>query len=538
MFILRKLARHLLLALLFFAMTLVQQYLFYSIKSIPIVWLSFGKYLGIYAFLLAATFIRPWSLRYTFLSFVMLMNFFQMAHLSYFGTQILPNEILLLLTQFHEIQGTLLFELQHVGVPFLFTVIPAVIGFFAVKRSPDLFGTKVLGFIFILYFLYNPIRTFVTGNTWGRQPSTRELSGMNVYLSFSYFAGKILPNKIMNFSRESSKNSSLDLYLSEGTQTEWDNVIFILGESLTPYHMSLYGYEKPTTSFLLTQLENPNFFHTIGLSGGVSTDISVAFLLNMGFGGAGSIKAAKGQHCLFKLAKEKKFSTHFISSQSSQQLRYIAPYLCAASLDDFRSLDDIAPEVEDDQSADDKLLLPEVEKLIGLETKQFIMLHQRGSHGPWEARSLPQNRKFPHTDRVGHYDNATVEFDLFFQKLNEMLRKSGEKTLVIYVSDHGEAIGQEGKWGHGSLMRPAFEIPVIIMSYNKELNPAVRQIPKFVPHYNVALFLSQELGFKPSVNFNEFPKDYVIYGNDIDGFAGKATILFKPDQTYDFKVVD
>jgi len=30
----------------------------------------------------------------------------------------------------------------------------------------------------------------------------------------------------------------------------------------------------------------------------------------------------------------------------------------------------------------------------------------------------------------------------------------------------------------------------------------------------------------------------VIYGNDIDGFAGKAEILFKPDNTYDFKVID
>jgi glucan phosphoethanolaminetransferase (alkaline phosphatase superfamily) len=301
--------------------------------------------------------------------------------------------------------------------------------------------------------------------------------------------------------------------------------------------MTLYGYEKPTTPFLLTQIENPNFFHTIGLSGGVSTDISVAFLLNMGFGEAGSIKAAKGQHCLFKLAKEKKFTTHFLSTQSEQQLRYIAPYLCASSLSDFRALENIFPQIADDNAADDKLLITEMEKLIAFDNKQFIMLHQRGSHGPTEVRSLPENRKFPHTDRVGHYDNSVVEFDLFFQKLNDVLRKSKDKTLVIYVSDHGEAMGQEGKWGHGSLVRPAFEIPVIIMSYNKDLNPSARQIPKFAPQFNIALFLSHELGFVPSMNFLEYPKDYVIFGNDIDGFAGQANILFKPDHTYDFKVI-
>lgn len=536
MFILKKLLRHLLLALLFLVMTLVQQYLFYYVKNIPIVWLSFGKYLGVYAFLLVATFIRPWWMRYTFLAFVLILNFFQMAHLSYFGTQILPNEIFLLLTQFHEIQGTLLVEYQHTLVPFIFTIIPATIGFFAIRKNPDLFGTKVLGYFFIIYFLYNPVRTYVTGNTWGRQPSTRELAGMNVYLSFSYFAGKILPHKILNFSQEVKPNSSLELFLSEGTGSDWDNVIFILGESLTPYHMSLYGYEKPTTDFLLTQLDNPNFFHTIGLSGGVSTDIAVAFLLNMGYGDAGALKAAKGQHCFFKLAKEKKFSTHFLSTQSAEQLRYIAPYVCAASLDDYRSVEDIFPEIVDDNAADDKLMIPEVEKLIGLDVKQFIMLHQRGSHGPAEVRSLPENRKFPHTERVGHYNNSIVEFDLFFQKLNHTLRKSKEKTLVIYVSDHGEAMGQNGKWGHGSLIRPSFEIPVIIMSYNKDLNPQTRLLPKFATHFNIGLFVANELGFKPSLNFLDLPKDYMIYGNDIDGFAGKAAISFNPDHTYDFKV--
>lgn len=533
----KKLGRHFTLALIFLIMTLAQQYLFYYVKGIPVVWLTFGKYLGVYAFLLAATFIRPWGLRYTFLSFVFLLNFFQMAHLSYFGTQILPNEIFLLLTQFHEIKGTLLVEFHHILIPLIFTLIPAMIGLYLVKKAPDLFGTKILGILFIVYFIYNPARTYITGNTWGRQPSTRELAGMNVYLSFSYFMGKILPHKIFRARDKDNSNSSTELYISEGSESRWDNVIFILGESLTPHHMSLYGYEKPTTPFLVNQSANPNFFHTIGLSGGVSTDISVAFLLNIGFGEAGSLKAATGKHCFFKLAKEKKFTTHFISSQSAQQLRYIAPYLCAASLDDYRALEDISPQTVNDQAADDKLLLPELEKLIAFKSKQFIMLNQRGSHAPWELRSLPENRKFPHDDKVNHYDNSIVEFDLFFQRLDAILKKSKDRTLVIYVSDHGEAMGQDGRWGHGQLIKHAFEIPVMIFSYNGNLNPETRSMPKFVPHFNISLYLVNELGFKPSMDFKTTPKDYVIFGNDIDGFAGKAEISIGSD-AYDVKVIN
>lgn len=531
----KKLSRHLLLALIFLVLTLCQQYLFYYVKGLPIVWLTLGKYLGVYAFLLAATFIRPYPVRYFFLSFVFLLNYFQMAHLSYFGTQILPNGMYLLITQWDEIAGTIFVEIQHILIPLIFTLVPAVIGWFALKKTKDLYGTKVIGILFALYFIYNPARTFITGNTWGRQPSTRELAGMNVYLSFSYFMGRILPAKIAQGSTAEVKNASTELILTP-SKPQWDNIVVVLGESLTPHHMSLFGYEKPTTPFLLSQIDDPNFFHTIALSGGVSTDISVAFLLNMGFGEAGALMASKGKHCVFKLAKEMQYTTHFMSSQSAEQLRYIAPFLCASSLDDYKSLEDISPETVDHQAADDKVLLPYLEKILAFDAKQFVIVHQRGSHGPWEKRSNIGNRRFPHDNKVGHYDNSIVEFDLFMQELFKLLAKNKKKTLMLYLSDHGEAMGQEGRWGHGQLIRPAFEIPLLIRAFNAELPPRTRMIPKYLPHYNISLFLAEAIGYTPDQDYITPVKDYVIFGNDIDGFAGKAAISFNPDGTYDFKV--
>jgi glucan phosphoethanolaminetransferase (alkaline phosphatase superfamily) len=534
----KTLARHLALATLFFFLTLAQQYLFYYVKGIPIVWLTAGKYLGTFAFFVAATFIRPPALRYLFLSFVFLLNAFQMGHMSYFGTQVLPNEIYLLFAEFHEVQGTLLVEPEHVLLPLLFTLVPALVGYLALRRTTALYGTKVLGVLFCLYFVYNPIRTFVTGNTWGRQPSTRELAGMNVYLSFSYFLGKILPTKVLRTTTAAGPNSSGTLFLSDAGAPRWDHVIFILGESLTPNHMSLFGYERSTTPFLRTQLDNPNFLYRRGLSGGVSTDIAVAFFLNMGFGDVGSLKAAKGTHCLFKLAKAKRFTTHFLSAQSAEQLRYIAPYLCASSLDDYRSLEDISPGFANEQAVDDKVLLPELARLVAFEGPQFVMLHQRGSHAPWERRSRAANRKFPHDSKVNHYDNSVIEFDLFMRDLDQVLRRSKKKILVIYVSDHGEALGEEGKWGHGQLTQAAFEVPVLLMSYSRALPPLARELPQYVPHYNVSLLLVQELGYTPSATVATPPPDYVIFGNDIDGFAGRAKVSWKPGDGYDFKVVD
>lgn len=530
--------KHLALAFLFFILTLSQQYLFYFIKSIPIQLFASGKYLAIFAFFLVATFIRPLPLRYFWLAFIIIINAFQMGHLSYFGTQILPNEIYLFLSQFNEIHGTLMVEYHHVVIPLLFTLIPALVGYLAVKKTPGLYGSKVIGVLFCLYFIYNPIRTYVTGNTWGRQPSTRELSGMNVYLSFSYFMGKILPHKMFQGSAKNTvNNTSMHLKIENGNKLEWDKIVFILGESLTPHHMSLFGYERSTTPFLMNQMDAPDFFSTIGLSGGVSTDIAVAFLLNMGFGEAGSYKAAKGDQCLFKLAKNKGMGTHFISVQSQEQLRYISPFLCASSLDDLRTLEDISPQTTDDQAASDSLLLPELEKLLSFEASQFILLHQRGSHGPWEKRSLPGRRKYPHDDKINHYDNSVVEFDLFFKELDKLIKKSGKKVLVVYVSDHGEGLGQNGVWGHGMLNRSSFEVPVIVISYLSELPPKTRLLPRNLTHYNLSLYLAEQLGYKLNQDSTKLVNDYVIFGNDIDGFAGKAEILFKSDNTYDLKVI-
>ena len=536
---LHKIRNHLYLALVFTILSLAQQYGFYALKGFPIVWLSFGKYLGVLLTFFIFTFTPGPKLRLFILSYLLILNFFQMAHLSFFGTQVLPSEIYLFFTEFKEITGTVGNEFSHVLIPFLFTLIPMAIGFFFVKKLKETYALKTVPVLIALYFLYNPIRTSVTGNTWGRQPSTKELAVMNMYLSMSYFAGKILPQKMMAKQTAGAENESLKLRIDEFEATDWDNIIVILGESLTPHHMSLFGYERQTTPFLDSLKSDPKFFSTIGLSSGVSTDISVAFLLNMGYGDAGGLKAAKGDNCLFKLAKRGDYSTHFLSTQSAEQLRYIAPYLCTAYLDDYRNLENISPSTLNHQAAIDREVLPKLDDLLVTNSKKFIMLHQRGSHSPWSLRYTAEAAKFKSEgadQRISDYDNSVVEFDLFWKEFAAIMSKKKSKNLVIYLSDHGESVGENNRYGHGFLQPHAFEIPVLIMAFNQDLPAKTKDLPKFLPQYNVSLYLAQQIGWKTSQSPFEKPKDFVIYGNDIDGFAGKANITFD-EKSYKFKVV-
>jgi len=384
-----------------------------------------------------------------------------------------------------------------------------------------------------LYFLYNPIRTMITGNTWGRQPTTQEFHGMNTYLSLSYFLGKIAPSKILKNNKTNTENLYGDLLtFKPKSESDYKNIVIILGESLTPSHMELFGYERETTPFLVGQKENPDFYFTKAVSGGVSTDVSVAFFMNATYGTSGQKIISRGERCFFKLAKNNFRSTYFYSIQSQQQLRYITPYICPDFIEDYRSLDQIAPDVPDVNGASDKQLLPLLSEVLKKDGEKFIVLHMRGSHSPYSLRYSPESKKFTGGDsRIDEYDNSVVEFDSFMKEAIERVGPHFKDTLLIYLSDHGEGLGEEGVWGHGPLLKPSYVIPFIVYGKDaKDVTAKAFKSNEFITNFNISLFIYDLMGLNPSIKPHQVVPDFQVYGNDLDGFAGheKVPATFRP----------
>jgi len=533
----QKFKSHLFLSFVFLFLTLAQQYLFYWLKGLSISFFSPEKYLVYFVFFLVVSFSSGPKIRFFLFNFFLILNLFQMSHLSYFGTRILPSGIYLLFTQFHEISGTLITEWHHVVVSLVFTLLPILIGL-KIYRKVNLTRSHAwVTYVLLFYLAYNPARTFFTGNTWGRQPTLKELDGMNMYLSLSYFLGRVLPAKIIK-KDVVLENESTKLKLNPGEKSVWDNVIVVVGESLSPNHMSLFGYDRKTTPFLESLKSSSNFFALKGLSSGVSSDISIAFFFNLTYGGPGSYKMTKGHHCLFRLAKENHFSTYFYSIQDLQSLRYTQPYLCNNYLDEFKTFENLSFSTQDSNKAVDRDLIVPLKKILSQKkSKNFIVLHQRGSHAPWELRFTKEARIFTDSKvdkRINDYDNSVVEFDLFWKELDQALKSFSSKTLVLYLSDHGESLGVDKKFGHGFLAKTSFEIPMLFLSYNQALPDKLKQLPNFLTQFSFSLALVRELGWTSSMDPLIFPKDYEIFGNDIDGFAGKAGINFHKDGSYTF----
>jgi lipid A ethanolaminephosphotransferase len=94
----------------------------------------------------------------------------------------------------------------------------------------------------------------------------------------------------------------------------------------------------------------------------------------------------------------------------------------------------------------------------------FIVLHQMGNHGPAYYKRYPpsfrrwtpvcksnQLNECSRGEIINAYDNAILYTDYFLSRVIDLLQKnSGQfETAMLYMSDHGESLGEGGIYLHG-----------------------------------------------------------------------------------------
>jgi lipid A ethanolaminephosphotransferase len=112
----------------------------------------------------------------------------------------------------------------------------------------------------------------------------------------------------------------------------------------------------------------------------------------------------------------------------------------------------------------DEILLEGLEAKVSDTPGHFaVVLHQLGNHGPAYFRRYPDEfRRFlPSCDTedlsrcsrpeiVNAYDNALLYTDHFLARTIAMLEAiKTHDTVLVYVSDHGESLGERGLFLHG-----------------------------------------------------------------------------------------
>jgi lipid A ethanolaminephosphotransferase len=134
----------------------------------------------------------------------------------------------------------------------------------------------------------------------------------------------------------------------------------------------------------------------------------------------------------------------------------------------------------------------------------LIVLHQMGNHGPAYSKRYPaEYEKFKPTCKTNQleqcskeevsnaYDNALLYTDSFLRDTIDLLKKNNNfDTKMVYMSDHGESLGEAGVYLHGmpKIIAPQAQthVGMVFWSADKNLTGKIMEIAKEnYSHFNL-----------------------------------------------------
>ncbi|MBD8729623.1 phosphoethanolamine transferase [Pseudomonas sp. CFBP 13710] len=233
--------------------------------------------------------------------------------------------------------------------------------------------------------------------------------------------------------------------------------VLVVGESARAENFGILGYERETTPQLAQEQGLVAF--TDMHSCGTETAVSVPCMFsNMG---RKQYKAdiAKNQEGLLDVLKRAGLDVVWWDNQSG----------CKGTCDRVTLLDvshDRDPALCADNECGDEILLQGLQAFIDHLSKDTVLvLHQMGSHGPEYFKRYPKAfEKFTPVCKsnaldacsresiVNGYDNTLLYTDHVLARLIDVLRSNQDHlaTAMIYLSDHGESLGEYNLFLHGT----------------------------------------------------------------------------------------
>ena len=264
----------------------------------------------------------------------------------------------------------------------------------------------------------------------------------------------------------------LDAVVGPLASTKPRLVVLVVGETARAANWGLNGYHRQTTP-QLAQLPVINFSQATAC--GTNTEVSLPCMFApVGRRDYHEERIRNSESLLHVLARAG-VGVHWRDNQSG----------CKGVCDGL-SNDRVTPAnapglCADGHCLDEGLLLGLDSRLARLQGAELLVLHQMGNHGPGYARRYPSafERFQPACKEddlsrctipeiVNAYDNALLYTDHVLARLIGKLQALAPRvdTALIYVSDHGESLGENNLFLHGMpyLIAPEVQkkVPMVI----------------------------------------------------------------------------
>ncbi len=284
-------------------------------------------------------------------------------------------------------------------------------------------------------------------------------------------------------------------------------IVLIIGESARADHFSLNGYNRETNIYTSKRKNVISFKNAI--SCGALTRIAVPCILT---------SSNDGETSLLGVFNSLGFYTKWLGAQGA----FSTNDPISNIINEAHSSVLLEKQKMLDNSVFDEELLPYLDKELADKTNRdmFTVLHLYGSHWQYQARYPKQfgyftpvcektyMREFVASDQikaikecadiksiVNAYDNSIIYTDYIVDQVMDKL--ADKNAVVIYMSDHGESLGEGGRYLHGNFDAPEQRhIPLLWWESDKFI----------AKHHKEWEYLSSRTGveFKQNMFFSNF----------------------------------
>ncbi|WP_264551072.1 phosphoethanolamine--lipid A transferase EptA [Flavobacterium sp. N2038] len=269
-------------------------------------------------------------------------------------------------------------------------------------------------------------------------------------------------------------------------------VVLVIGESARSQNFSLYGYKKNTNPLLS---KTSNLFHFNANSCATYTTAGVKCILEH-----------KNSDDLYEILPNYLYRNNV--EVVWRTTNWGEP---PVHIEKYQNRDVLKKDCKGEICNYDEVLLTGLKEQImaSKKNKILIILHTSTSHGPTYSKKYPPSfetfkpvcnsvelGKCSQEELVNAYDNTIVYTDYILSKVIEDLKELKEyKSAMIFVSDHGESLGEKNLYMHGVPIsfapKEQYQIPFIVwVSDNSKQLKAIKTVSQNHVFHSVLNFLN------------------------------------------------
>lgn len=253
-------------------------------------------------------------------------------------------------------------------------------------------------------------------------------------------------------------------------------LVLVVGEAARAQNFSLQGYARDTNAPLADQ--DILYFNNVS-SCGTSTAVSVPCMFSSLPRTEFTVEDKNNRENLLDILQDLGFYVTWLDNNSS------CKGVCERLPDNQNFTQNIkatTPYCSSNECHDEILIQGLKTRIAGLTAQNnVIVLHQKGSHGPAYYLRYPekfqrfqpicQSEYFSKCEPdtiVNSYDNTIYYTSHVLNQAIELLQSEAQdyNTMLLYISDHGQSLGENGLYLHGAPYRLAPEeqkhIPMLL----------------------------------------------------------------------------